>query len=412
MRNCSKKDRNDQWLEDGSKRPFRLFYPISIASFTLFASPEGLAYTSLSFVRQLWWMALFLNCAILLLVFCARSVQGKGKRIDSVIVLAFLTLLPMAVFTLSADGSLVLLLRKAVYIIGPWLYLAVFGEYGFKPLLKAMLIGSIIVVVANAISIIVMSPYGSFRPQYEDTWLFGQRTYMRNFIFPCLMFSVLMDRLRGVKISFLTLFVVVVSLFSIVRANAMTSLVVFLIMILTIVLSWRGIKKISVFRLYFIGAIVVDVLLVYVRRVDLFRVLIEEVLNRNLTLSFRTEAWDIVLDRINNDPFTGMGVTDLESSDLVVGYGRQLSNAHNQILDVWYKGGLLSLLFFVALVIRCVFPLLGKTRYWAAFVLGVFVGGFCIEAVVSDVWYPQFFFLLYLSAYVRRWAPLFEKNVK
>lgn len=400
------------WLAEGSKAPFRMFYILATTSFVLFTPPEGLAYTSLSYVRNAWWAALFLNCGILLLTLLTRSCQGKGKRLDTVLLLAVLTFLPIAVFTFANNGSTLLLLKKAAFILGPWLFLSVFGDYGFKPLLKAMLIGSIIIVVANAVSIFVMYSHGSFRPQYGDTWLFGQRTYMRNFLLPCLLFCALNDRSSNKRFSVLTLAVLGLAGYSVVVGDAMTSLVVLLLIVASIVLSWRGLKKTPIFRLYLAGAVVLDILLVHVRKLELFRTLIEGYLNRNMTLSYRTQVWDIALERIGEDPLSGSGINDLESSGLVVGFGKQLSNAHNQFLDVWFKGGAIAFAFFVALIVRCVAPLLKRSHLWAAFIMGVFVGGFFIEAVVGEVWYPQFFLLLFLSAYIYRWGPLFEKGIR
>ena len=44
--------------------------------------------------------------------------------------------------------------------------------------------------------------------------------------------------------------------------------------------------------------------------------------------------------------------------------------------------------------------------------MGIFLGAFIIEAIVSEVWYPQFFLLLYISAYISNWAGLFEQKVQ
>lgn len=399
-----------KWLGEGNKTLFKSFYPIAVISFLLFAPPDGLAYTSLYPLRYLWWLLLFLNCGILLVVFLVSSLRGRGKKLDTVILLAVLTFVPIVLFTFSNDGSKYELLKRAVYIFGPWLYLAVFGEYGFKSVLKAMLIASILLIVSNFASMIVMYSHGSFRPQYGDTWLFGQRTYMRNFLFPCLLFSILNDRLKNKRISVITFSIAGLTICSVIIGDAMTSLVVFVLMILTLLFFSNRMKRIPIFRLYFIGSIALDILLVHIRNIEMFRGLIEDILGRNMTLSYRTQAWDIALEETAKHPFAGTGINDPDESGIVVGYGKELSNTHNQFLDTWFKGGIISALFFLALVVRCVFPLLKNQHYWAVFIMGVFLGGFCIEAIVGEVWYPQFFLLLYLSAYINNWAPLFEKK--
>lgn len=401
---------NDGWLGAEVKKPFRLYYLASTLSFVLFVPPEGLAYTSLSSVRNAWWALLFLNCGVLLLVYVAQSCLGKGKRLDSVFIFALLTCMPLCFFTFANDGSWLQLLKKITFFMGPWLYLAVFGEYGFKPLLKSMLLGSLFIVSVNALSIALMYSHGSFRPQYGDTWLFGQRTFMRNFLYPTLLFCMLEDRLRGKRFSLLTLAVVAVSLYSVIVGDAMTTLVVLIVMLLCVVLSWQGLRETPIFRVFLYAAVILDAILVHLRKIEIFQSFIEDVLNRNMTLSYRTQAWDIAIDWISEMPLEGTGFNNLDESGIVVGFGKALSNVHNQILDVWFKGGVLALAFFGALVARCVSPIFKRSHLWAAFAIGIVLGGFFIEAVVSEVWYPQFYLLLYLSAYLKQWAYLFEKE--
>lgn len=233
---------------------------------------------------------------------------------------------------------------------------------------------------------------------------------MRNFLYPTLLFCMLRDRLKGKRLSLLTVTAVVLSLCSVVMGDAMTTLVVLLVMLACVVLSWRGLRKTPIFRFFLYGAAVLDVILVHLRRIDIFQSLIENVLNRNMTLSYRTQAWDIAIDWISENPLRGTGVNNLDESGIVVGFGKALSNVHNQILDVWFKGGGFALALFAALVVRCVSPIFKRAHLWAAFAVGVVLGGFFVEAVVSEVWYPQFFLLLYLAAYLKQWAYLFEKE--
>ena len=401
---------NSLWIKDGNLPLPKYYYPLAIVGFILFVPWEGFAYTSLPFLRLLSWLALFLEFALLAGVFIVQSVHRRAKKLDLIFYLIILTCTIYCAFTLLNSGSIFQLAKKVVFILGPWLYLAVFSRYGFKPLFRAMFLGSLIVLFANFISMLVMYPFGSFRSDYGDTWLFGQRTFMRNFIFLSVFFCLLNDRFYNKKCSVTTAIVIIVSLITFILGDSMTSLAVYCLLLMVVFFVIMGLKFPNIFRLALVGSAVLDILLVHARQIALFSFVIVDIFKRNLTLSYRTQAWDIVIDKIAANPFFGTGFTNLEDSGIVVGYGRYLSNAHNEVLDLWYKGGLFGLLSFAALVLACCLPLLKKTTYWAAFVLGAFLGAFFIEGVVSEIWYPQFFFLLFFAAYLDKWAFQFEQN--
>lgn len=412
---CVDTDRNKSertaWMAEGDLQAARpsVFYLLAVFSFLFFAPLEGL-YAQYSVLRALSWLCLFASVFLLLCFYIVHSARGEGKRLDVVFFLVALICLIFGSFTLVNEGSLFQYMKKVAFILGPWLYLTVFGRYGFKPVLKAMLIGSLIIIGANFITMLIMYPHGGFRPEYGDTWLFGQRTYMRNFIFLALCLCLFYDRVRHRRFSVLTLAVVVASLATLILGDAMTSLVVMVFLLAVLVLSGCGLKCSIILRPIVVVSVALDVLLVHLRQIALFGDFIVGVLDRNLTLSYRTQAWDVAMEEIGTNPLVGTGFRDLEESGITVGFGRQLSNAHNEVLDVCYKGGLLGALSFFALVAVCCLPLLRKSGYWAAFILGAFLGGFFIEALVSDIWYPQFFFLLYFAAYLKHWAPLLEET--
>lgn len=81
-------------------------------------------------------------------------------------------------------------------------------------------------------------------------------------------------------------------------------------------------------------------------------------LGKSLTLSGRTDIWDIVLFRFWGSPIIGHGIR--ESVNLFSIWGRDFS-AHNQLLQSLYEGGFLIYISLIPIV-RCAGKSLKKSR--------------------------------------------------
>ena len=102
-------------------------------------------------------------------------------------------------------------------------------------------------------------------------------------------------------------------------------------------------------KTYFIIYLVIFFAFVLFRIQNLFAWLIVGILGKSLTFTNRTFIWDKVIDFIKVHPIFGYG---RESTDILTAkLGRStFTHAHNTILDVTYKGGILSLIVFISLL--------------------------------------------------------------
>ena len=81
----------------------------------------------------------------------------------------------------------------------------------------------------------------------------------------------------------------------------MTSLVVMVFLLAVLVLSGCGLKCSIILRPIVVVSVALDVLLVHLRQIALFGDFIVGVLDRNLTLSYRTQAWDVAMEEIGTN---------------------------------------------------------------------------------------------------------------
>ncbi|WP_270620743.1 O-antigen ligase family protein, partial [Parabacteroides distasonis] len=106
---------------------------------------------------------------------------------------------------------------------------------------------------------------------------------------------------------------------------------------------------------------------------------IEGLLGKELTLSYRTIIWDMVIDGFFNSPFIGNGIRDTVnlfyiSERYTTGY----MSAHNQILQSLYECGIL---FFISLV-PVVYNVSNKCQYAVPFVGNIFKATYCAILVM------------------------------
>lgn len=106
---------------------------------------------------------------------------------------------------------------------------------------------------------------------------------------------------------------------------------------------------------------------------------IEGLLGKELTLSYRTIIWDMVIDGFFNSPFIGNGIRDTVnlfyiSERYTTGY----MSAHNQILQSLYECGIL---FFISLV-PVVYNVSNKCQYAVPFVGNIFKATYCTILVM------------------------------
>ncbi len=89
------------------------------------------------------------------------------------------------------------------------------------------------------------------------------------------------------------------------------------------------------------------------------RIFIVDILGKNTTLTNRTAIWSTAMDAIKKSPIIGYGIRDSGNLFYIyLTFSWRINvegnySAHNQILQTWYEGGIITLLFVTMCIIKC-----------------------------------------------------------
>lgn len=368
-----------------------------------FIPPEGFSVMEHSRITIVWKYCMIVVLALLLLAFICGSFGKRGLKVDSVALLVLSIVVLLGLYTALEGGNLYYYGQKVAYIAGPWLIVSVMATKNPRLFIKTIKKVLLIACLLNLITMFVYLPHGSFRPEIGDYWLFGQRTYMRNILFPALFFALADDCLYGNGTSKVTLFLIISNPIVLFLSNAVTSLIICLFLEIAVIFYLITRRRVAVLKQLITCQIVIDVVIVHLRSISFLHDFVVNSLHRDITFSGRTQVWDTSIKALMENPLSGTGIRTLEDSGLTLTSSKQLSNVHNQFLDLTFKGGILTALAWVALVARCCYPLFKRKSSWFSIYLGLFIGAFLLEGIMGDIFYPEFYLLLYMAAYIHLW---------
>lgn len=217
-----------------------------------------------------------------------------------------------------------------------------------------------VLTLANFIAIIVyptgMYHFGAtnFESSYRN-WVFGYDNRHAEFYIYAVMLSMLWCvRRTGKQISFSVVLLYLICLISTILVKAGTSMVV--LIVLGVYMAVQGRKENNRFftiRGYLIlyAILLISLIVVVCGYVDPFGLrtfLLEDVFGKDATFSGRSGIWTSALSWIQSSFLFGNGI---ESSSVLMAKLGHGSGAHNEILGIWYLGGLVHFLFFLGLVL-------------------------------------------------------------
>lgn len=132
-----------------------------------------------------------------------------------------------------------------------------------------------------------------------------------------------------------------------------TVFVAFFVLILYRSLKHNKNGKIVLGAITFNRAILVgyisSILLIFTDFISLFRNIIVEVFNKDLTLSSRIFIWQRALAHIQKSQWIGYGNENPEFTTAIIG----INHTHNLILEILYRGGIIGLILFSFALFYC-----------------------------------------------------------
>ena len=183
----------------------------------------------------------------------------------------------------------------------------------------------------------------------SQNWFLGYKNAIIMYIYPLIIFSHI-DTIvfKKRKISKFDLFAFIISVASIVMSNSSTSIVGLTVIIAVIVLP-NLIKNTTLLNSinYFYAYIGLFFAIIVFKMQNIFSFIIEDVLHKDLTFTGRTFIWEYVLKNIKNIPLFGYGD---KSFVYTLASGTTVRSTHNQILQIIYNYGVISVTLFILIL--------------------------------------------------------------
>ena len=178
---------------------------------------------------------------------------------------------------------------------------------------------------------------------YQRNWFLGFKNVHILYILPALLLSIINSYINNNKITKRTWLLLLISIISLSIVWSATGVVA--IVIITIIMLFMNIIKKT--NISFNGTIISYILLflsvIIFRLQNMFKYLIVNILDKDLTFTGRTYIWDYVLEFIKEKPILGYG-KELSTIRYAKGYNYHSFHAHNIFLEILYQTGFCGLI--------------------------------------------------------------------
>lgn len=215
-----------------------------------------------------------------------------------------------------------------------------------------------ILVVVNFITILLYPNGMSSNELYSLNWFLGYKNGMVRTMMPALTFSVIDSMHNHGKIVIKDFILYGICIASVILGDSSTSLVMLIIFMPCVLIftKKRPINKLNIITLYLVvGIISVSIVVFGVQ--TYFADFLGDYLDRDVTFTGRTYAWEYTLIRIMDSPIIGFGYHDGEEWRDVLGFfGENGNNAvgfshpHNYILYMILQGGFIYLALYSLII--------------------------------------------------------------
>lgn len=285
-------------------------------------------------------------------VICVYLLNFKFNK-ETIALMLFWTI--MSITCICGEYSSLKTMLNIFYpIVAITFYLDLGIRYECEKVLKISSLVFLTLCFINLITILLY-PTGMYHDiLYTTNWFFKYDNTHIFMFYPAILISYICtqynnDNNKFYKIIFI--FQIIIILSCIFICKSATSMVAFVLIMFYLLFS-KKIDKISWMnpKSYLLVYIVIFVLFVILRIQNIFSWFIVDILGKDLTFSTRTYLWDSIIEYIKLKPILGYGIEDTYIFRNKLG-SLFYTHAHNTILDVTYKAGVIGLLLhFITLI--------------------------------------------------------------
>ncbi|MBQ7520717.1 MAG: O-antigen ligase family protein [Clostridia bacterium] len=202
----------------------------------------------------------------------------------------------------------------------------------------------------------ILIPWGlngpDSNPLFVPEWVIGNRVIYYRLAFPALAFEMIRAQREEGRYTLRTLLVFAVVTLTVALQRGGTALLGYALLLGMLAFFGRRALPRYALPITMLGVSVLLFLGLHFFRIqELFAVLIQRILHKDMTLTYRSDVWIEAVDVIRRYPITGVGYLPLS-------YMRELfhstpetplNHTHNQVLELLFHGGLLALLPFIGM---------------------------------------------------------------
>lgn len=357
-------------------------------------------------INNVYNVVFLLDAMIIIALYILKAKCSKN------IIYTIIFIIVLIVSTILNNGELNNCIMLGIKI----LTLCLIVEFGVKRNTKTFLIAfefilSILVYI-NFITLLIYPKgmYMSYVSGYSSNWFLGFKNIHILYILPAILLNLINNSIASRKITVRTCTLLMVSTFSMIRVWSATGIVGIVLCLLYIFLPQK-VKNAKFFYIknYIITEVSLFLGIVMFRIQNLFSYIIVDLLKKDLTFTGRTIIWDYIIEYIKQKPLLGYGIestiTRFSKGTLLHSY-----HAHNIILELIYKTGLIGL-FIIILIIVDVKKQLGNFKEnVVARHLAFWIFIYMIISLTEAYDMDMFFFIFTLAANVKYLVKDREEN--
>lgn len=303
--------------------------------------------------------------------------------------------------TLLKKGDLLPFIGDGLPILAFLLVLELFIHLDLRKTLRAFISFFTFLILANLVFFIVFPQgYGAIIPLDPKLTrhFLGNRNQLITFFYPAMLVLFLDSYLDGVLLSRLGQALYLLMGLSLFLTGSATSGLGFLFFVLYIFFiygrKWETYISFKLLLGLYIGLFIG---LVVFRFHTVFNFIIRKVLKKTMTFSGRTKIWDKGLGLIKKAPIMGYG--HISGGRYIVNTKGKLRDAHNLILQIVLRGGILGLGSFLLILKEGLSPLVKRDDSLAKFfMVSIFI--FFLMAIMEVYNLKVTFMIFYLAYFI------------
>lgn len=230
----------------------------------------------------------------------------------------------------------------------------------------------------------------------SQNWFLGYKNSIIMYVYPLIICSHIDTIIfKKKKISKFDIFAFIISIASIIMSNSSTSLVGLIVIIISIIFPnlLKNTKLLNSIN-YFYTYIGLFFAIIVFKMQNIFSFIIKDLLHKDLTFTGRTFIWDYVLKNIKNIPLFGFGEKNFTYTLIS---GTTVKSTHNQILQIIYNYGIISMFLFILILFITMKKLYKIRKYQLVKFISLYIFMWFIMMLIESYDMQYFMYLIVLA---------------